>query len=127
MILNDTQIQFNSAGSTGGGVFCQNSTAWFDLFHIRQNNAGAFNVDYYCNKLCLTLKRDCACGTQLCGANIPVGPPITPHKKPDDNKGGKIAAGILVPVIVIGLVAAGFYLYKRHSTAIRSRLLYSSL
>jgi len=116
--LRNSVVVFNWASYLGGGVYC-NDTA-IDSFVVNSNNI-SFNKahaskDLFCTSTCLTVQGSCACGEGDCGGYHPSTAPLpTPSEPGNNNVGGKVAAGILVPLIVIGLAVGGYYYWKKRS------------
>jgi predicted outer membrane repeat protein len=98
--IRNTVIASNTASSMGGGIYCNHSTVDpVNSNDIRQNKQSAAE-DVFCTTTCVTLDGACACGSYQCGI-IPTTSPAESSSSPrHHSNGGKIAAGILVPLIV---------------------------
>jgi len=122
-------ITNNSALNSGGGIYCNHSKVNYESNTVEYNYAPlAGSSDFFCSGTCLNQQLNCAC--QQCeGATTDVQTSATSASTttstthnpttPPSNHGGAIAAGILVPLILIAVAVGGFLWYRRRMSYAR--------
>jgi len=126
--ISENIITNNTALVNGGGIYCNHTSADYLSNDVQFNYAPEIGGnDFYCTGTCFSsTHKDCAC--QSCaGMTTGTGPistttssssgPVsstttTGNPQPPSNHGGAIAAGILIPLIVIA-IGVGVFMWWR--------------